>query len=346
VVETWFALLALMLITYVVLDGFDLGAGALHLVVAKTDEERRTVIAAIGPVRDGNEVWLIAAGGLLLFAFPRAYAAGLSGFYLPLMMLLWVMILRGISVEFRSHQQNPLWRTFCDAVFGLASAAIAMVLGVALGNLVRGVPVDGSGYFSGPLFTNFRVGPRPGALDWYTVLVSFLALASLSAHAATYLIWKTTGPVHDRCRALAMRLWVCVGALFAAVTIATWFVVPAFFTHLGGRPWAWMFPALVACAGVYGVRAARLRNELGAFLASSVLLAAMLAGTAAVLFPWMLRSTIDEAYTLDAYNSASGRWGLAVGLAWWIPAVLLAIGYFVILFRSLRGKVDPGASHG
>src|SRR5258708_1791600 len=133
--ETWFALLVATLTAYVVLDGFDLGAGVLHLFVAKTDEERRAVLASIGPVWDGNEVWLVAGGGVLFFAFPRVYAAALSGFYLPLMMLLWVVILRGVSIEFRSHQDNPLWRAFWDAAFALASASMAVVLGLALRHL-------------------------------------------------------------------------------------------------------------------------------------------------------------------------------------------------------------------
>ena len=143
-----------MLTTYAVLDGFDFGVGLLHLIVAKTDEERREVIAAIGPVWDGNEVWLIATGGVLVFAFPRAYAAAFSGLYLPLMMVLWLLILRGISIEFRSKVEHPLWRTGFDTIFAVASGLMALVLGVALGNLVRGVPVDASGWFSEDLFTN------------------------------------------------------------------------------------------------------------------------------------------------------------------------------------------------
>src|SRR6188474_1795288 len=131
----WFFLLVGMLTTYVVLDGFDFGAGILHLAVARTDQERRTVLAAIGPVWDGNEVWLIAAGGVLVFAFPRAYSAGFSGFYMPLMMVLWLLIMRGISIEFRSHEAHPLWRSFWDGTFSFSSVLAALVLGVALGNV-------------------------------------------------------------------------------------------------------------------------------------------------------------------------------------------------------------------
>src|SRR3954469_20481015 len=143
---TWFVIVSLMMATYVVLDGFDFGAGILHLFVAKTDLERRTVLAAIGPLWDGNEVWLLAGGGVLFFAFPRAYAAGFSGFYLPLMMVLWLLILRGVSIEFRSMEESPLWRSFWDGVFFLSSSLMAIVLGAALGNVIRGVPLDATGY--------------------------------------------------------------------------------------------------------------------------------------------------------------------------------------------------------
>ena len=147
----WFVLLGFMLLVYVVLDGFDLGAGTLHLFVGRSDEDRRTTLAAIGPVWNGNEVWLIAAGGLLVFAFPRVYAVAFSGFYLPLMLVLWLLILRGIAIELRSQQANPLWRQFFDLTFALSSAVLALVLGVALGNILRGVPIDATGYFAAPL---------------------------------------------------------------------------------------------------------------------------------------------------------------------------------------------------
>src|SRR5271167_5210199 len=166
----WFAIVSAMLAVYAVLDGFDFGVGVVHRLVAKTDEERRTVLAAIGPVWDGNEVWLVAAGGVLFMAFPRVYSAAFSGFYLALMIVLWLLILRGIAIESRSHQENPLWREFWDTTFSLSSAVLAVVLGAALGNVVRGVPLDATGFFAMPLFTDFQPGAHPGVFDWYTVL--------------------------------------------------------------------------------------------------------------------------------------------------------------------------------
>ena len=183
----WFVLLAFMLTMYVVLDGFDLGAGALHLFVARDDAERRTVLAAIGPVWDGNEVWLVAAGGLLVFAFPRVYAAALSGFYLPLMLVLWTLVLRGVAIELRSHHDNVLWRQFFDGMFAFGSTALALVLGIALGNVLRGVPLDASGTIEASLFTSFGPSGGLGAIDWYTLSVGLLAVAVLAAHGAMYL---------------------------------------------------------------------------------------------------------------------------------------------------------------
>ncbi len=176
----WFCLVAVMLATYVVLDGFDLGAGVAHLLIARTDAERRLVLRSIGPVWDGNEVWLLAAGGTLYFAFPGLYASSFSGFYLPLMIVLWLLILRGISIEFRNHIESLVWHPLWDAVFAGSSALLAIFFGAALGNVVRGVPLDRAGDFFLPLWTNFSAGQDAGILDWYTILIAVAAL--LTAH--------------------------------------------------------------------------------------------------------------------------------------------------------------------
>ena len=158
----WFWIVAAMIATYVVLDGFDLGAGAIYLFAAKTNDERRRVLRAIGPVWDGNEVWLLAAGGTLYFAFPQLYASSFSGFYLPLMVVLWLLMLRAIGIEFRAHIETPVWQDFFDVVFSVSSILLAVFFGAALGNVVRGVPLDASGYFFEPLWTNFKLSPQTG----------------------------------------------------------------------------------------------------------------------------------------------------------------------------------------
>src|SRR3984957_4775627 len=203
----WFMLVAVMIAVYVVLDGFDLGAGIIHLLVARTDSERRLVLRSIGPVWDGNEVWLIAAGGTLFFAFPALYASAFSGFYLSLMIVLWLLILRGISIEFRPHVDSPLWRPFWSTVFGLASAALALLFGVALGNVVRGVPLDQSGYFFLPLWTNLSPSGQVGIIDWYTLLVGAASLFALAQHGSLWVVLKTDGSFEERTRSFGAKCW-------------------------------------------------------------------------------------------------------------------------------------------
>jgi cytochrome d ubiquinol oxidase subunit II len=335
----WFAIVSAMLAVYAVLDGFDFGVGILHRLVARTDEERQTVLAAIGPVWDGNEVWLIAAGGVLFVAFPTVYAAAFSGFYMALIIVLWLLILRGLAIEFRSHQDNPLWREFWDTVFSLASALLAVVFGATLGNLIRGVPLEKEGLRGMPLFTDFRTGGVPGILDWYTGLVGLFTLAALAVHGALYLTWRTDGPVRERSLAFAREAWKAALILWAAATAATAWVRPELLSALAWRPWAFPFVVL-AIAGAWGAfRFPRRGQDLAAFVSSCAFLLGMLAATLAGQYPFWLRSTVEPSYSLTALNSASDRYGLSVALAWWVVGIVLVVCYFTFLFRSMRGKV-------
>src|SRR6266550_6214012 len=194
----WFCLVAVMLAGYVVLDGYDIGAGIVHLLVARSDLERGQILKSIGPFWDGNEVWLIAAGGTLYFAFPALYAASFSGFYLPLMIVLWLLMLRGIAIEFRSHVDSPAWTPVWDVVFSLSSLLLVVFYGAALGNVVRGVPLTAEGWFFAPLWTDLRVGPEAGILDWNTVTVGLTALAALVMHGALWVQLKTEGALQAR----------------------------------------------------------------------------------------------------------------------------------------------------
>jgi cytochrome bd ubiquinol oxidase subunit II len=334
--SVWYFLLAGMFVVYVVLDGFDFGAGILHLFVARTDEERRTVLGAIGPVWDGNEVWLLAGGGTLVYAFPRAYAVAFSGFYLALMIVLWLLVLRGISIEFRSKVESPLWRSFWDAVLAIASIVMTVVLGVALGNLVRGLPIGESGWFEVDLFQS---SPKhPGTIDAYTALVGVFALVAIAGHGAVYLNWKTAGAVQARARRAAPVLWVVALAVFAGVTVATYFVRPEYFLRVGARPLSIACAALSIASVVAVLVLLRRGRDLPAFLASSAFFALALLAIAGALHPTILASSIDPSFTLTAHNAAASPRALTLGLLWWIPALVLAIGYFTYLFWSFRGK--------
>ena len=203
----WFWLVACMLAAYVIFDGFDFGAGIVHFLVARTDDERRVALSTVGPVWDGNEVWLLAAGGTLYFAFPALYASSFSGFYLPLMMVLWLLILRGVSIEFRNHVASPVWHPLWDAGFAVSSALLAIFFGAALGNVVRGVPLDAAGEFFLPLWTNWTPGKSPGILDWYTVLAGVAVLAVMALHGALWVALKTAGEMEPRARRVAGLVW-------------------------------------------------------------------------------------------------------------------------------------------
>jgi cytochrome d ubiquinol oxidase subunit II len=204
----WFWLVAIMLVAYVVLDGFDLGVGILHLFLARTEPERQLMLRTIGPVWDGNEVWLLAGGGTLYFAFPLLYASAFSGFYLALMIVLWLLIMRGAAVELRMHIEMTVWRSFFDGLFFFSSALLAVFYGAALANVIRGVPLHSDGYFFLPLWTDWRVGPQPGILDWYTVMGGVVALVALAVHGALYVVVKTEADLQQRAREMSRRLWL------------------------------------------------------------------------------------------------------------------------------------------
>jgi cytochrome d ubiquinol oxidase subunit II len=344
-VELWFAIASLMLTAYVVLDGFDFGAGALHLIVARSDDERRQVLGAIGPFWDGNEVWLLAAGGTLFVAFPKVLAAGLSGFYFAIFLVLWALILRGIAIEFRSHIAAPLWRAFWDTAFSVASAALAILFGAALGNLVRGLPLDARGWFSLALFTSFTPHGAVGILDWYTVLTGVFALVALSAHGATFLAWKTSGAVHERARRIALKGLLALTVLWPIVTIATRFAAPDFFAPFASRPLAWAGAAASITGLVVASLATRRGADRRAFLGSCAFLAGLLVATASCSFPALLRSSSDPSLAITAYAAANDRAGLVTALSWWLLGFPLAIAYFVVVFRLHRGKT-PAAVEG
>ncbi len=342
----WFCLVALMIALYVLLDGFDLGAGAIHLLVAKSDEERRQVLASIGPVWDGNEVWLLAAGGTLYFAFPALYASAFSGFYLPLMIVLWLLILRGTSIEFRNHIKSAVWDPLWDFTFCASSLLLAVFYGAALGNVVRGVPLDGSGYFFEPLWTNFRLGEETGILDWYTILVGLLALAALVMHGGLWVQMKTSGSVCERAAKVAGRTWWAVVALTLFVTAVTFTVQPQVKENFTTWPWGIVFP-LLAVAGAAGVKFELAKKDQGkAFLASCAYLAGMLTSVVFGVYPMVLPAR-NPVYSLTVTSAKAGAYGLKIGLVWWAIGMILAAGYFTFVYRSFAGKVvvDP-ESHG
>lgn len=336
-------IVAVMVAAYVVLDGFDLGAGVIYLGAARTPAERQAIMRAIGPVWDGNEVWLLAAGGTLYFAFPLLYASSFSGFYLPLMMVLWLLMLRGIGIELRTHSDNPVWRGFFDVVFCVASVLLCIFFGAALGNVVRGVPLAADQYFFEPLWTNFRVGTNNGILDWYTVLTGVIALVTLTAHGSLYVAVKTEADLNRRARVVAKAAWPVQLLLTVVGLIATVSIRPGVLDNYKHHAIGFVIPVLV-----FGSLAVMMhamlkgedsRAEKTAFVASALYIGGMLVGAAFGLYPVVLPASTDPARSLTIYNTAAGSHGLTVGITWWILGMILSLSYFTLLFRMFKGKV-------
>lgn len=335
----WFILVAFMVTMYVLLDGFDLGAGAIHPFVARSNDEKRSILQAIGPIWDGNEVWLLAAGGALFFTFPLLYASSFSGFYLPLMIVLWLLMMRGLAIELRSHIDNPLWAAFWDALFFLGSALLAIFFGAAIANVVRGVPIGQNGYFFEPLWTDFN--PRsatPGILDWYTILIGVLALAALVLHGANFISVKTDGQVNSRSRKVARGAWVATLVLTTITTPVTFWIRRAILTRFNDHPYGYVL-LVVAIAGLILAGYANLRGRDGwSFVGSAAYILGMLGSTAFGLYPTVLPA-VNPANSLTIHNASAGHYGLVVGLIWWCIGMLLAAIYFVLIYRMFRGKV-------
>jgi cytochrome d ubiquinol oxidase subunit II len=340
----WYFLVAAMLIAYVVLDGFDIGAGIIHYLVARTEEDRASVIGSIGPVWDGNEVWLIAGGGTLFFAFPLLYASAFSGFYLPLTIVLWLLIFRGVGIELRKHVPVPIWQDFFDACFVFGSALLAVFFGAALANVIRGVPLGPDHFFFLSLWTDWNVGPNPGILDWYTVIGGIVAVIALTIHGALWVALKTENGLHERSRLLAVRALPALALLTVISLAATMKVRPSTLDNYMRYPILFVIPAGVVAAlgAIYFF--SRQGESRAAFLASAAYLWLMLLGAAVGLYPALLPSTLNRTYDITIYNAASGPYALSIGLIWWGFGIALAIAYFILVYRMFSGKIQPAPS--
>jgi len=343
----WFWIVAVMIVAYVVFDGFDIGVGILHPFVARTDEEKQLVIRTIGPVWDGNEVWLLAGGGTLYFAFPLLYASAFSGFYLALMIVLWLLIMRALGVELRMHIHAHVWHAFFDGLFFISSALLAVFYGAALANVIRGVPLGTDGYFFLPLWTNWRLGPEPGILDWYTVIGGVLALAALALHGALYLIVKTEDDLQFRARIAARRLSLGVLVLTAISLPATLAARPDGLDNYRSYPVLFIVPIIILAALAGIIYFSRTHDDRKAFSCSCVYLTMMLVGAAVALYPRLLPSSNDSANDITVQKALSGPHTLHVGLIWWGFGMCLAVMYFVIVYRMFKGKVSlEGGGYG
>lgn len=347
----WYIVLVVMLATYVVLDGYDFGAGIVHLFFAKTEKDKKAVTNAIGPFWDANEVWLIAAGGVLFFAFPTLYASSFSGFYLPLIMILWLLIFRAIGLELRGQIHNVLWETVWDKAFGMASLLLALFFGIALGNVVRGVNLgmvengvstQEAHYFFLPLW-NPTFSPHAehlGIIDWFTLLLGIISVVALTIHGANWIVYKTNAAINQQLKRVVFNLNIALSVL-VVISVCVWHLIePKPFHNFLVNPVLFIFPVitLIGLLGLFNVK--RFKKDGQGFLFSSLFLVGGLASTVASIFPNVLPSTNAINPSLTIYNVAADDYGLSVGVYWFVIAAILVLVYFIIQYKVFKGKMD------
>lgn len=342
-ITLWYTILSFMLLAFVVLEGFDIGAGMLQRIVAKDDDQRRLVIAAIGPLWTWNEVWLLGFGGTLLMAFPTVMTEMSAGFYLAVMLLIWCLICRGVAMEVSGRISNPLWHTAWNAIFVASNIALAILIGAALANIVRGVPLGLDGKFALPFFTNFSPFGQVGILDWYTISGAVFTLVLFAAHGANGLAHRTNGPVHDGSLALSRRLWRVVLTLLIVLAVETGFVRPNLFLEVFLRPFGWLglIGVLIGVVAIHtGLQCGDPRRAL---TGSTSLIAGLMITGANGVFPIILRSTLAPQYSISAYHAAAAGNGLVIAIIWWPIAFIFATTSFFFTFRYYyHGKVKLG----
>jgi len=326
----WFLLIGILFIGYAILDGFDFGVGILSLF-SKDDKERRIHFNAIGPVWDGNEVWLITAGGALFAAFPTVYATVFSGFYIPLMLLLVALIFRAVSFEFRGKVDSVAWRRVWDWSFGLGSLLPAILFGVAFGNILYGIPININGDF---------IGSFIGLLNAYSIGIGLLSAVLFIMHGAIYLAPKTEGDLQNRCQSLASNLWIVFVVVYVIMTLWTWLALPFLFETSTKNPLFYIFMTALLGTIVYLPVLLKSKKFNRAFFVSSLVIAMMLCQAFLSLFPRFVPSSIDLNYSLTIYNASSSPLTLRTMLIIALIGVPIVIGYSIFIHHVFRGKVE------
>jgi cytochrome d ubiquinol oxidase subunit II len=326
----WFLIEGVLLIGYAILDGFDLGVGILHPFVPKSDRERRIAINSIGPLWDGNEVWLVTFGGALFAAFPEAYATAFSGFYTAFMMLLAALIFRAVSMEFRSKVENERWRRFWDLSFFGGSATASLLFGVAVGNAMLGMPLDLAGNFTGTLFDQ---------LSPYTLLVGLMTVALFAMHGGLFLYLKTEGDFRQRLRDWLWRSWGIFLVAYMLTTMYTLALVPRATANFE----RWPVAALIVVVNVLAVanipRALHWGRPGEAFVSSCAVIATLIMLFGLALFPNLVTASNDAAHSVTIFSAASSPKTLGIMLIIAIVGMPFVLSYTGIIYWTFRGKV-------
>jgi cytochrome bd ubiquinol oxidase subunit II len=319
-----FVVIAFILTMYVLLDGYDLGVAAITPFVARTDRENEGTMHSIGPFWNGNEVWLVAGAGALFALFPKAYASAFSGFYIAFIVVLWLLMFRGIAIELRGQFPSEMWHEFWDVCFAGASIVLMLLYGISLGNLLRGLPLGSSGYFSGSL---------DELLNPYAIMVGVFAIATLMLHGATFLVMRTQGRATERARRLVPVLWPIVLVLYVAVSAAT------IFERGIGASWIDVIPLFTLAALVWALFASLTKRERAAFAASSLFLVTLLLQAAVTMYPYLLPSLPPSRGGLSIFDAAPSPVALASALTVTIVGLVAVVIYGTFVLRPLAGKL-------
>ncbi|WKZ69426.1 MAG: cytochrome d ubiquinol oxidase subunit II [Melioribacteraceae bacterium] len=329
----WFILIGVLLTGYAILDGFDLGVGSLHLLV-KDDTERRLMINSIGPVWDGNEVWLVTGGGALFAAFPHVYATVFSGFYTAFMLLLAGLIFRAVAIEFRSKRPSKRWRNAWDIAFSVSSILIALLMGVALGNIITGVPLGADKEFAGNFWS---------LINPYTVMVGITTVALFMMHGSIYAVLKTEGELQKRLSGWVNNTIIFFVIMYVTTTMATLIYYPHMIDHFKDSPALFLVAILNMLAIANIPREIHHKREFRAFLSSAASIAALLALFALGLFPNIVLSNPNPEFSLNIYNAASSQKTLNIMLIMAIIGIPFVLAYTISIYWVFRGKVKLNA---
>ncbi len=347
----WYIIIVVVLAVFFILDGYDFGAGIIHLFFAKKEKDKEVIAKSAGLFWDSNEVWLVAGGGLLFMAFPIFYASVFSGFYLPLIIVLWLIIFRAIGLEFRNQFKYQMWKDIWDKAFGVSSLLLALFFGIALGNIVRGVNLGGvengtalyeAHYFFLPLWdSSFSpLSETPGVIDWFTIIIGLITVVTLAIHGATWVILKTNSSINEQLKGVIFKLNIIL-LILTIVSLVVWQIVnPNSLDNFVDKPYFILFP-IIYFAGLFGLfYIKKLKKDIHAFIFSTMLILGGVAASLASIFPVILPSTNTVNEPLTIYNTAASEYGLSVALSWGILGFILLFVYMIAQKRLMGGKID------
>ncbi|HFS66768.1 MAG TPA: cytochrome d ubiquinol oxidase subunit II [Flavobacteriia bacterium] len=352
----WYLIIVFVLAVYFILDGYDFGVGIIHLFMAKDEKDKKVIAKAAGLYWDSNEVWFIAGGGLLFLAFPVLYASAFSGFYLPLIIVLWLFVFRAISLELRNHWNNNLWTSFWDFAFGISSLLLALFFGIALGNVVRGVNLGGvvngqsiyeAHYFFLPLW-NSTFSPMVesvGVIDWFTLIIGLIAVVVLAMHGAAWIILKTNSSINEKLKKVVQKLDIIL-IILTIVSLIAWLAVkPDALNNFFTKPYLLILP-IIYFIGLLGLLLSGKISDKKRFLYTSLVIVGGIASSVASIFPTILPSTNNINPDLTIYNTVAHEYGLSIAIVWiFIGLALLAV-YFITQHRLMKGKIDDMMDYG